>query len=104
MVLLHEIAVDRVFKYVNLGRGELASADSLLEKNIHFREGTARWFRYPKISVDDAEEADSTPEEARVIAPIPRSRVEHVRSQNAADDAHDNTTSHVSISKQGRAS
>ena len=59
-----------VFEDIDVGGGEFARADLLLEEQVEFGEGAAAGFGQAEVRVDDAEEAGSTPEEAGVVAPV----------------------------------
>lgn len=58
-----------IFKDVDMGGGELAGADFLLEEEIEFGEGAAAGFGEAEVGVYYAEEAGAAPEEAGIVAP-----------------------------------
>ena len=106
--LIEDMLVDGLVEDINLCGSELASADTLLEQDTEFGKGSTIGLGEAEVSVDDAEEADTTlervslcwrmeslrgtyPEETGVIAPIPGSGVEHVWSQHGVDDTYDTT-------------
>lgn len=54
-----------------------------------FGERSSLGFGNSEECVDDAAEADSSPEKGRQLLPVPGGRVDHVGSQDAADDSDD---------------
>ena len=77
-----------LFKHVDFGSRELASADALFEQDVELGEGAACRLRKAEEGVYDAAEADAGPEEAGVVAPVPSTRVEHVRREDTTDDSY----------------
>lgn len=41
------------------------------------------------LRVNDTTETEAGPEEASIVAPIPCSRIDHVRRENVCDDCND---------------
>lgn len=97
-------------EHVHFGRGKLPGTNTSLKKHIKLRKGSAVRLRQAKVGVDDAQETDATlvpwsadrylseqrsqilepyPEESGIVAPVPSGRVEHIRRQDAVDDAND---------------
>lgn len=64
-----------IFKDVDVGGGELAGADFLLEEEIELGEGAAAGLGEAEVGVYNAEEAGAAPEEASVIAPVCKVRM-----------------------------
>lgn len=89
MVVAHHLAFDSLVEDIDVRTGELSCADLTLEQKVQLGERSASGLRNTEVSVDDAEEADSSPEEAGIVAPVPSSRVQHVRRKDTADDTHD---------------
>ena len=105
----HEVAVNILLEYVDSGCRKLARADPPLEEQVQLGKRTARGFRHAIINIDDAKKTAGRlltcdlalgrsmaaargmvvtyPEEARIIPPIPRPRIQHVGGQNAANNA-----------------
>ena len=78
LILINNLPLDRLTEDIDLGTGEVPSINLPLEKQVQLRKGAALGFRDAEEGVHDAEEADSSPEEASVVTPVPRARVEHV--------------------------
>lgn len=56
---IEDMLINRLVEDVNLCSSELASADTLFEQNTQFGKGASVGLRETKVSVDDAEEADT---------------------------------------------
>lgn len=60
MVVVHNISINVLGKYIHLGCRKLASADSLLKQDVHLSKGPPRWLGHAEICVNDAEETDAS--------------------------------------------
>lgn len=54
------LIINRLVEDIDLGRSEVASADTLLEQNTQLGKGTTIGLGEAEVGVDDAEEADAT--------------------------------------------
>jgi hypothetical protein len=74
---------------VDFSRRELASRNLLLEQEIELGESAASGLRHSVVGVNDAEAANTSPEETSIVTPIPSSGVQHVRREHRAHYADD---------------
>ena len=56
---------------IDFRTGKVSSRDALFEKHIEFCERSTCWFWNSEVCVDDTQEAEASPEEAREETPIP---------------------------------
>lgn len=85
----HPIINTNLPKNIHIRTREFPRTHPPLKQEIQLRKTASLRFRHPEIRIDDTAEADRRPEEARVVAPVPGPRVQHVRRQDGADDADD---------------
>jgi hypothetical protein len=76
-------------KHIHLRRSKLPRTDFTLKQQIQLSESATVGLWEAEVGVSDAEEADAGPEEAGEVPPIPGAGVEHVRCEDAVDDADD---------------
>ena len=74
-------------KFINLSLPQLPRTDLLLKEDIQLRKTEARGLPQAEVRVQDAEEADTAPEETGPVLPVPLARVELVRGDDGAHDA-----------------
>lgn len=77
-ISIHHRAPNTLLKHIHIRRSKLPRTNPLLKEEVQLRERAALRLRNPEVRVHDAQEADGAPEEARVVAPVPGARVEHV--------------------------
>lgn len=76
-------------KHIDLCFRKVTRTNLLLKQQIQLREAPALGLRQAEIRVHNGQETRACPEEARVITPVPRAGVEHVRRKHRRDDADD---------------
>lgn len=96
IVLVHNLLVDGFVKYVHICGSKVSGTDALLEEHVDFSKSSTAGLGKSEVGVDDAAEADSTPKESGVVAPVPSSGIQHVRRQNVCDYTHDVAAREVS--------
>ena len=87
-VFIDNMSLNGLIKHVHMRGRKLAGTDAALKEQIEFRKGATARLRHAEVGVNDAQKADAPPEEARIVAPVPLARVQHVRGQDAADDTN----------------
>lgn len=88
-VVVDDLTLDGLVKYIDLRRGKFAGADSPFEEQIQLREGTSTRLRHAEVGVNNAQETDTAPEEACVVAPVPGAGIQHIRGEDTADNSDD---------------
>lgn len=73
----------------NIHARKLPRRDAPLKQDIQLTIRPAPRLRKTEVRPQPAEEAHARPEEARLALPVPRRGVQHVRHDDAVDDAHD---------------
>lgn len=91
--LVDDSILDVLMVHINVSGAELARGDALLEEDVELGKGAAAGFWQAEEGVDDAEEADNSPEESGIVLPVPLVGVEHVRGYDTSDDG-DNEAVH----------
>ena len=89
LVLGNDTVVKCLIEDIDFCSCELPCANLSLEQQIQLGKSPASWFRHTEERVDAAQEGNAGPEESRVIAPVPSARIDHVWSQDRADDSDD---------------
>lgn len=89
LITLHQLTIQVLRKHIYLRVLKLPRADFLLKQHIHLCKRATRRFWDTEVSVNDTKEADTAPEEAGEVAPIPGTGVKHVGRENGADDTDD---------------
>lgn len=65
--------------------------------------GSAGRFRHTEVGIYKTEETRASPEETGIVAPVPSSRVNHVRCRNVADNGNNvirSTTESNSLNRE----
>ena len=77
-VLGNHTPFNRHIKHVDVCGRELAGTNVLLKEEINLGESAAAGFGDAEVGVDDAAEADASPEKSGEVAPVPGAGIEHV--------------------------
>ncbi len=91
LIPIHNLLIqpNLILKNIHIRTRKLPRANPSLKEQIQLRKTPATRFRDAEVRVDNAEEADTRPEEAGEVSPVPAPRVEHVGRQDGADYADD---------------
>ena len=91
LILIHNLLIQPhlILKNIHIRTRKFPSRHAPLKQQIQLGETPSTRFRNPEIRVNDTEEADSSPEEAGEVRPVPVTGVEHVGCEHGADDADD---------------
>ena len=76
-------------KHIHRRARKLPGTNTHLKQQIQLRERSSSRFRQAEVNINDAEEAWAAPEEACIVAPVPRGGVEHVWGKHATDYTDD---------------
>lgn len=109
LIALHDLRVQMLIENVNLRRRKLAGADLVLEQQVKLRKRATSGLGNTEIRIYKAEKADTGlieshelarirrcsmpellayPEETGEVSPVPRTRVEHIRGNDATDNGN----------------